>query len=163
MTTEIYQPQNLPPESFNAIKQLYIDTMATLEGATLEVDYLKAAIKNTQASIAAKINAKLEKADITCKYTRETPKQSFIIPTIDNSTSYNITQVADDNNKFELIGQKDAETTRQADLYYNMTISNFKDIQSKLQKLQRNISTMDSYMAQLETYSYGNIKPVNSN
>ena len=48
MTTEIYQPQNLPPESFNAIKQLYIDTMATLEGATLEVDYLKAAIKNTK-------------------------------------------------------------------------------------------------------------------
>ena len=122
MTTEIYQPQNLPPESFNAIKQLYIDTMATLEGAALEVDYLKAAIKNTQASIAAKINAKLEKADITCKYTREPPKQSFIIPTIDNSTSYDITQVADDNNKFELIGQKDAETTRQADLYYNMTI-----------------------------------------
>ena len=159
MTTEIYQPQNLPPESFNAIKQLYIDTMATLEGATLEIDYLKAAIKNTQASIAAK----LEKADITCKYTRETPKQSFIIPTIDNSTSYDITQVADDNNKFELIGQKDAETTRQADLYYNMTISNFKDIQSKLQKLQRNISTMDSYMTQLETYSYGNIKPVNNN
>ena len=56
MTTEIYQPQNLPPESFNAIKQLYIDTMATLEGATLEVDYLKAAIKNTQASIAAKMD-----------------------------------------------------------------------------------------------------------
>ena len=161
MTTEIYQPQNLPPESFNAIKQLYINTMATLEGATLEVDYLKAAIKNTQASIAAKINAKLEKADITCKYTRETPKQSFIIPTIDNSTSYDITQVTDDNNKFELIGQKDAETTRQAD--FNMTISNFKDIQSKLQKLQRNISTMDSYMTQLETYSYGNIKPVNNN
>ena len=68
-----------------------------------------------------------------------------------------------DNNKFELIGQKDVETTRQADLYYNMTISNFKDIWSKLQKLQRNISTMDSYMTQLETYSYGNIKPVNSN
>ena len=163
MTTEIYQPKNLPPESFNAIKQLYIDTMATLEGATLEVDYLKAAIKNTQTSISAKINAKLEKADITCKYTRETPKQSFIIPTIDNSTSYDIMQMTNDNNKFELIGQKDIETTRQADLYYNMTISNFKDIQSKLQKLQRNIQTMDSYMAQLETYSYGNIKPANNN
>ena len=67
------------------------------------------------------------------------------------------------NYLIQLIGQKDAETTRQADLYYNMTISNFKDIQSKLQKLQRNISTMDSYMTQLETYSYGNIKPVNSN
>ena len=163
MTTEIYQSKNLPPESFNAIKQLYIDTMATLEGAALEVDYLKAAIKNTQTSISAKINAKLEKADITCKYTRETPKQSFIIPTIDNSTSYDIMQMTDDNNKFELIGQKDIETTRQADLYYNMTISNFKDIQSKLQKLQRNIQIMDSYMAQLETYSYGNIKAANNN
>ena len=137
--------------------------MATLEGAALEVDYLKAAIKNTQTSISAKINAKLEKADITCKYTRETPKQSFIIPTIDNSTSYDIMQMTDDNNKFELIGQKDIETTRQADLYYNMTISNFKDIQSKLQKLQRNIQIMDSYMAQLETYSYGNIKSANNN
>ena len=163
MTTEIYQPKNLPPESFNAIKQLYIDTMATLEGASLEIDYLKAAIKNTQASISAKINAKLEKADITCKYTRETPKQSFIIPTIDNSTNYDIMQMTDDNNKFELIGQKDIETTRQADLYYNMTISNFKDIQSKLQKLQRNIQIMDSYMTQLEAYSYGNIKPANNN
>lgn len=163
MTTEIYQPKNLPPESFNAIKQLYIDTMATLEGAALEVDYLKAAIKNTQTSISAKINAKLEKADITCKYTREAPKQSFIIPTIDNSTSYDIMQLTDDNNKFELVGQKDTETTRQADLYYNMTISNFKDIWSKLQKLQRNIKTMDSYMVQLETYSYGNIKPANNN
>lgn len=163
MTTEIYQPKNLPPESFNAIKQLYIDTMATLEGASLEIDYLKAAIKNTQASISAKINAKLEKADITCKYTRETPKQSFIIPTIDNSTSYDIMQMTDDNNKFERIGQKDIETTRQADLYYNMTISNFKDIQSKLQKLQRNIQIMDSYMTQLEAYSYGNIKPANNN
>lgn len=163
MTTEIYQPKNLPPESFNAIKQLYIDTIATLEGAALEVDYLKAAIKNTQTSISAKINAKLEKADITCKYTRETPKQSFIIPTIDNSTSYDIMQLTDDNNKFELVGQKDTETTRQADLYYNMTISNFKDIWSKLQKLQRNIKTMDSYMTQLETYSYGNIKPANNN
>lgn len=163
MTTEIYQPKNLPPESFNAIKQLYIDTMATLEGAALEVDYLKVAIKNTQTSISAKINAKLEKADITCKYTREAPKQSFIIPTIDNSTSYDIMQLTDDNNKFELVGQKDTETTRQADLYYNMTISNFKDIWSKLQKLQRNIKTMDSYMTQLETYSYGNIKPANNN
>ena len=163
MTTEIYQPKNLPPESFNAIKQLYIDTMATLEGAALEVDYLKAAIKNTQTSISAKINAKLEKADITCKYTRETPKQSFIIPTIDNSTSYDIMQMTDDNNKFELIGQKDIETTRQADLYYNMTISNFKDIQSKLQKLQRNIQIMDSYMGHPEAYACGNIKPANNN
>jgi hypothetical protein len=162
MKIDIYQPQNLPPESFNAIKQLYIDTMATLEGAALEVDYLKSAIENTQMSLSSKINAKLEKADITCKYTREPPKQAFIIPTIDNSTSYDISQVTDDNNKFEAIGQKDIETTRQADLYYNMTISNFKDIWSKLQKLQRNISTMDSYMAQLETYSYGNIKPANN-
>jgi hypothetical protein len=162
MTTEIYNPQNLPPESFNAIKQLYIDTLATLEGAALEVDYLKAAIKNTQAGIAAKINAKLEKADITCKYTREAPKQTFIIPTIDNSSSYDISQVTEDNNKFEAMGQKETETTRQADLYYNMTISNYKDIGAKLQKLQRNIDTMNSYMTQLETYSYGNIKPANN-
>ena len=125
MTTEIYQPQNLPPESFNAIKQLYIDTMATLEGAALEVDYLKAAIKNTQASIAAKVNAKLEKADITCKYTRETPKQSFIIPTIDNSTSYDITQVADDNNKFELIVQKHAYAKKSARCFGNFLFGFF--------------------------------------
>ena len=74
MTTEIYQPKNLPPESFNAIKQLYIDTMATLEGASLEIDYLKAAIKNTQASISAKINAKLEKADIIIGSVTEIPE-----------------------------------------------------------------------------------------
>jgi hypothetical protein len=60
------------------------------------------------------------------------------------------------------MGQKETETTRQADLYYNMTISNYKDIGAKLQKLQRNIDTMNSYMTQLETYSYGNIKPANN-
>jgi hypothetical protein len=71
-------------------------------------------------------------------------------------------QVTEDNNKFEAMGQKETETTRQADLYYNMTISNYKDIGAKLQKLQRNIDTMNSYMTQLETYSYGNIKPANN-
>ena len=31
MTTEIYKPQNLPPESFNAIKQLYIEYALDLQ------------------------------------------------------------------------------------------------------------------------------------
>lgn len=160
MTTDIYQAQNLPPAAFNDIKALYIDTMATLEGAALEVDYLKSAIKMLQNGISGSVNAKIKKADITCKYTHKTPGQNYAIPTIDNPTQadYSYDAVKNDNKNFEALEQDVVQLNRQTDLYQNMVVSNAKDLQSKLAKIQQNLNTMNNYMAQLETYSYGNLK-----
>lgn len=158
--TDIYQAQNLPPAAFNDIKALYIDTMATLEGATIEVDYLKSALKMLQNNVAGNVNAKLKKADITCKYTHKVTGQNYAIPTVDNpmKSDYNIGAAERDNQSFEALENEVAQLNHQAELYQGMVVSNSRDLQSKLVKIQQNLTTINNYMQQLETYSYGNIK-----
>jgi len=147
---EFYSPTNINKRDAGILATISKTSITTIEQTIGTLSHLLQNLKTYKECIIQSINTQAETADLSTKYSRDIPKQSYTLPGIMTSgESYDMEDITKDNARMMALNDERDKVLKQKDIYLRLSQEDVRLFIAAWKRLLLNNHSFDAFVESL--------------